>query len=110
MFFVPRTTGSTHGQRDAPNLLRPAQPADPDPAQPGVGEQHHRPATGQRRVGLLVHLSERLHQARGGSCPVGLAGAGRLPGALVISALQRALLAQRPAPGLVIHSDWGRTR
>ena len=30
-----------------------------------------------------------------------------MPEALVISALQRALLAQRPAPGLIVHSDRG---
>ena len=30
-----------------------------------------------------------------------------MPGALVTSALQRALLAQRPAPGLIVHSDRG---
>ena len=29
------------------------------------------------------------------------------PGALVTSAWQRALLAQRPRPGLVVHSDRG---
>ena len=33
-----------------------------------------------------------------------------MPEALVTSALQRALLAQRPAPGLIVHSDRGRTR
>ena len=33
-----------------------------------------------------------------------------MPLALVTSALQRALLAQRPAPGLIVHSDRGRTR
>ena len=30
-----------------------------------------------------------------------------MPEALVTSALQRALLAQRPAPGLIVHSDRG---
>jgi len=30
-----------------------------------------------------------------------------MPEAMVISALQRALLAQRPAPGLIVHSDRG---
>ena len=30
-----------------------------------------------------------------------------MPGALVIGALQRALLSQRPAPGLIVHSDRG---
>jgi transposase InsO family protein len=30
-----------------------------------------------------------------------------MPEALVIMALQRALLAQRPAPGLIVHSDRG---
>ena len=30
-----------------------------------------------------------------------------MPGALVTSALQQALLAQRPAPGLIVHSDLG---
>ena len=33
-----------------------------------------------------------------------------MPEALVTSALQRALLAQWPAPGLIVHSDRGRTR
>ena len=33
-----------------------------------------------------------------------------IPEALVTSALQRALLAQRAAPGLIVHSDRGRTR
>ena len=31
-------------------------------------------------------------------------------GALVTSALQRTLLVQRPAPGLMVHSDRSRTR
>ena len=30
-----------------------------------------------------------------------------MPETLVTSALQRALLAQRPAPGLIVHSDRG---
>ena len=78
--FVPRTTDSTHGQRCAPNLLldqpRPTQAnrvwvSGPHVFAPGQWQ------LGRTRQGLFVRLSGRVHQARSGSYPVGLAGAGR---------------------------------
>ena len=43
-----------------------ARPAAPHPGQPGMGERPHLPAAGQRDLGLLMRLSGRVHQARGG--------------------------------------------
>ena len=47
-------------------------------------------------------LSGHVHQARGE-----LAGARDMYEILVASSLQRALVAQRPAPALFVHSDRG---
>ena len=72
--FTPRTTDSTHGLRCAPNLLLD-QPRPTQANQVWVSGPHVF-APGQWQVGLLVRLSGRVHQARSGSYPVGLAGAG----------------------------------
>ena len=56
--FAPRTTGSTHGLRRAPNrLLDQPRPTQANPGQPGLGRRHYVPAAGQRRLGLPVRLS-----------------------------------------------------
>ena len=98
--FVLRTTDSTHGQRYAPNLLRD-QP---------------RPTRANRAWGSDITC---LPLASGAwvylcafqdVCPkhvVGWQVRADMPEALITGALQRALLAQRPAPGLIVHSDWG---
>ena len=81
--YTPRTTDSTHGLRCVPNrLLDQPKPTQANPGQPGVGLRHHVPTPGQRqlgrtRQGLFMRLSGRVHQARRGSYPVGLARGGR---------------------------------
>ena len=101
--FAPRTTDSTHGRRCAPNLLLD-QP---------------RPARANRVWGSDIMY---LPLANGNwaylcafqdACTkyvVGWQVRADMSEVLVTGALQRALLAQRPAPGLVAHSDRGRTR
>jgi len=101
--FVPRTTDSTHGQRYAPNLLLD-QPRPTQANRVWVSDTTYLPLAS----GAWAYLC-----AFQGVCTkhvVGWQVRADMPEALVTSALQRALLAQRSAPGLVIHSDRGRTR
>ena len=70
--FAPRTTGSTHGLRRAPNrLLDQPRPTQANPGQPGLGRRHYVPAAGQRRPGLSVRLSRPGQQASGGGWQAG---------------------------------------
>ena len=69
-----------------------------------MGERYYLPAASQRGLGVPVRFS--------GGCTkhaVGWQVRANMPEALFTSALQRVLLAQRPAPSLVVHSDRGRT-
>ena len=97
--FVPRTTDSTHGQRYAPNSLLD----QPRPTQ-------------ANRVWVSITYLPLASGAWAYLCAfqdvctkhvVGWQERADMPEALVTSALQRALLAQRPAPGLIVHSDRG---
>ena len=67
-----------------------------------MGQRPHVFAPGQWPLGLPVRLSGRVHKH-----VVGGQVRADMPEALVTSALQRALLAQRPASGLMVRSDWG---
>ena len=99
-FFVPRTTDSTHGKRGAPNLLL-GQPRPTQANQVWVSDITYLPLAN----GNWVHC--RAFQDVCTKQVVGWQVRADVPEALVTTALQRALLAQRPAPGLIVHSDRG---
>ena len=106
--FVPRTTDSTHGQRCAPNLLLD-QPSPTQANRVWVSDITCLPLAS----GAWAYLC--AFQDLCTKYVVGWQVRADMPEALVTSALQRALLAlpgttQRPAPGLIVHSDRGRTR
>ena len=101
--FVPRTTDSTHGQRCAPNLLLD-QPKPTQANRVWVSDITCLPLAS----GAWAYLC--AFQDVYTKLVVGWQVRADMPEALVTSALQRAMLAQRPAPGLMVHSDRGRTR
>ena len=98
--FAPRTTDSTHGQRCAPNLLLD-QPRPSQANRVWVSDITYLPLAN----GYWAYLC--AFQDRCTKHTVGWQVRADMPEALVTSALQRALLAQRPAPGLIVHSDRG---
>ena len=101
--FVPRTTDSTHGLRCAPNLLLD---------QPKPTQSNRVWASDITCLPLASGAWAYLCAFQDGCTKhvVGWQVRADMPEALVTSALQRALLAQRSAPGLVVHPDRGRTR
>ena len=101
--FVPRTTDSTHGQRCAPNLLLD-QPRPTQANRVWVSDITYLPLASGNWAYLCAFQDMCTKQV------VGWQVRADMSEVLVTSALQRALLAQRPAPGLVVHSDRGRTR
>jgi transposase InsO family protein len=98
--FVPRTTDSTHGKRCAPNLLldqlKPTQAN-----RVWVSDITYLPLANGNWVYCCAFQDVCTKQV------VGWQVRADMPEALVTTALQRALLAQRPAPGLIVHSDRG---
>ena len=102
-FFVPRTIVSTHGQRCALNLLLD-QPKPSQANQVWASDITYLPLAS----GAWAYLC--AFQDGGTKHAVGWQVRADMPEALVSSALQRALLAQRPAlpgttPGFIVHSD-----
>ena len=98
--FVPRTTDSTHGQRCAPNLLLD-QPRPTQANRVWVSDITYLPLASGNWVYCCAFQDVCTKQVVGWQVRVDM------PEALVTTALQRALLAQRPAPGLIVHSDRG---
>ena len=98
--FVPRTTDSTHGQRCAPNLLL-NQPRPTQANRVWVSDITCLPLASGAWAYLCAFQDGCTKHV------VGWQVRADMPEGLVISALQRALLAQRPAPGLIVHSDRG---
>ncbi|NVO32317.1 IS3 family transposase [Hymenobacter lapidiphilus] len=98
--FAPRTTDSTHGRRCAPNLLLD-QPRPTQANRVWVSDITYLPLANGRWAYLCAFQDVASKQV------VGWQVRADMPEALVTSALQRALLAQRPAPGLIVHSDRG---
>ena len=98
--FTPRTTDSTHGKRCAPNLLLD-QPRPTQANQVWVSDITYLPLANGNWVYCCAFQDVCTKQV------VGWQVRTDMPEALVISSLQRALLAQRPAPGLIVHSDRG---
>ena len=98
--FTPRTTDSTHGKRCAPNLLLDqAHPAQANRV--WVSDITYLPLACDQWVYCCACQDVCTKQV------VGWQGRADMPEALVTTALQRALLAQRPAPGLIVYSDRG---
>lgn len=98
--FTPRTTDSTHGKRCAPNLLLD-QPKPTQANRVWVSDITYLPLANGNWVYCCAFQDVCTKQV------VGWQVRADMPEALVTSALQRALLAQRPAPGLIVHSDRG---
>ncbi len=98
--FTPRTTDSTHGQRCAPNLLLD-QPRPTQANRVWVSDITYLPLASGAWVYCCAFQDVCTKQVVGWQVRVDM------PEALVTTALQRALLAQRPAPGLIVHSDRG---
>ncbi len=98
--FVPRTTDSTHGQRCAPNLLLD-QPRPTQANQVWVSDITCLPLASGAWAYLCAFQDVCTKHV------VGWQVRADMSEVLVTSALQRALLAQRPAPGLIVHSDRG---
>ena len=98
--FTPRTTDSTHGKRCAPNLLLD-QPKPTQANRVWVSDITYLPLANGQWVYCCAFQDVCSKQV------VGWQVRADMPEALVTTALQRALLAQRPAPGLIVHSDRG---
>ena len=98
--FVPRTTDSTHGQRCAPNRLLD-QPRPTQANRVWVSGITYLPLANGTWAYLCAFQDVCTKHV------VGWQVRADMPESLVTSALQRSLLAQRPAPGLIVHSDRG---
>ena len=98
--FVPRTTDSTHGKQCAPNLLLD-QPKPTQANRVWVSDITYLPLANGNWVYCCAFQDVCTKQV------VGWQVRADMPEALVTTALQRALLAQRPVPGLIVHSDQG---
>jgi putative transposase len=96
--FVPPTTQSDHCWSVVPNLIRGLQPTGPD--QIWVADiTYIRLREGFVYLAVVLDAYSRK--------VVGWAMADHLEASLAVQALQRALAARRPAPGLIHHSDRG---
>ncbi|AWM35151.1 IS3 family transposase [Hymenobacter nivis] len=98
--FTPRTTDSTHGKRCAPNLLLD-QPKPTQANRVWVSDITYLPLASGQWVYCCAFQDVCTKQV------VGWQVRADMPEALVTTALQRALLAQPPSPGLIVHSDRG---
>ncbi|RYY21314.1 MAG: hypothetical protein EOO36_01095 [Cytophagaceae bacterium] len=98
--FVPRTTDSTHGKRCAPNLLLD-QPKPTQANRGWVSDITYLPLANGDWVYCGAFQAVCTKQV------VGWQVRADMPQALVTTTLPRALLAQRPAPGLLVHADRG---
>ena len=98
--YTPRTTDSTHGLRCAPNRLLD----QPKPAQANrvwVSDITYLPLANGDWAYLCAFQDVASKQVLGWQVEA------TMPEELVTSALQRALWAQPPTPGLLVHSDRG---
>jgi len=98
--FTHRTTDSTHEQRCAPNLLLD-QPHPTQANRVWVSDSTYLPLASGQWVYCCAFQDVCTKQV------VGWQVRADRPEALVTTALQRALLAQRPAPGLLVNADRG---
>ena len=98
--YTPRTTDSTHGLRCAPNRLLD-QPKPTQANQVWVSDITYLPLANGSWAYLCAFQDMCTKHV------VGWHVGATMPEELVTTALQRALLAQAPAPRLVVHSDRG---
>lgn len=98
--YTPRTTDSTHGLRCAPNRLLD-QPAPTRFNQLWVSDITYLPLASGQWAYLCAFQDAYTRQV------VGWQVLATMPEELVTSALRRALLANQPAAGLLVHSDRG---
>lgn len=98
--FRPRTTDSTHGKQGAPNLLLD-QPKPTQANRVWVSDSTYLPLASGQWVYCCAFQDVCTKQV------VGWRVRADMPEALVTTALQRTLLAQRLASGLLVHSDRG---
>ena len=98
--FTLRTTDSTHGLRCAPNRLLD-QPKPTQANRVWVSDITYLPLAN----GSWAYLCAFQDQCT--KHEVGWHVGATMPEELVTTALQRALLAQTPTPGLIVHSDRG---
>ncbi len=98
--FTPRTTDSTHGLRCAPNRLLD-QPKPTRANRVWVSDITYLPLANGDWAYLCAFQDVYTKHV------VGWQVRADMTEVLVTSALQRALLSQRPAPGLIAHSDRG---
>ena len=98
--FAPRTTDSTHGLRCAPNRLLD-QPKPTQANRVWVSDITYLPLANGSWAYLCAFQDMASKQV------VGWHVMATMPEELATTALQRALLAQPPTPGLVVHSDRG---
>jgi putative transposase len=98
--YTPRTTDSTHGLRCAPNRLLD-QPKPIQPNQVWVSDITYLPLASGQWAYLCAFQDAYSRQV------VGWQVLATMPEELVTSVLRRALLARRPTPGLLVHSDRG---
>ena len=97
--FQVRTTESNHAHPIAPNhLLHIARPQRPDTVWV-TDITYVQTATGWLYLAAIMDLCSRR--------VIGWATATRLETTLVVSALERAVAARQPAPGVMVHSDRG---
>ena len=101
--FTPRTTDSTHGLRCAPNRLLD-QPKPTQANRVWVSDITYLPLANGEWAYLCAFQDMASKQV------VGWQVGATMPEELVTRALQRAFWAQPPTPGLLVHSDRGRTR
>ena len=106
--FTPRTTDSTHGLRCAPNRLLD-QPKPTQANRVWVSDITYLPlANGDWVVPGRAYLC--AFQDMASKQVVGWQVGATMPEELVTNALQRAFWSQPSTPGLLVHSDRGRTR
>ena len=99
--FVPRTTDSRHAQRASPNLLRERGLRPDRPRQVIVGDITYLPLVSGQWAYLATWLDLYSRKV------VGWQVADSMTAELVTGALQAALSRERPARGLIVHSDRG---
>lgn len=99
--FVPRTTDSRHGRRMSPNLLRERGLRPDRPRQILVGDITYLPLAGGKWAYLATWLDLYSRKV------VGWQVADSMGAELVTGALRKALTRERPARGLIVHSDRG---
>src|SRR5262245_18313065 len=99
--FVPRTTDSRHGQQMSPNLLLERELKIERPRQVIVGDITYLPLQDGGWAYLATWLDLYSRKI------VGWQVAETMTANLIIEAMAQVIRRERPAPGLIVHSDRG---